>query len=155
MTFLEIFIPGLVVVMALMTILWLASIFLKNASIVDPFWGMGFIVLTCYYYFQTQGNETRKLILLVLVCLWGLRLSLYLAWRNWGKGEDFRYRQFRQKYGPHRYWWFSFFQVFLLQGVLMWLISAPLLGAQFYAAHEAFNPLDLAGILIWLVGLLF
>ncbi len=139
----------------MMTILWIVSIFIKNASIVDPFWGMGFIVLAFYYYFQTNGWETRKIILVVLVCVWGLRLSLYLAWRNWGKGEDFRYQQFRQKYGPHRYWWFSFFQVFLLQGILMWLISAPLLGAQYYTSQSKLNILDIIGVLVWLIGIIF
>ena len=139
----------------MMTILWLVSILIKNAGIVDPFWGMGFVLLAFYYYFQTSGWGTRKIILVVLVCLWGLRLSLYLAWRNWGKGEDFRYRQFRQKYGPHRYWWFSFFQVFLLQGILMWLISAPLLGAQFYPGQAKLNILDIFGVLVWLIGVIF
>jgi steroid 5-alpha reductase family enzyme len=155
MTFLEIFILGLLVVMVMMTILWIVSVFIKNASIVDPFWGMGFVVLAFYYYFQTSGWGTRKIILVVLVCLWGLRLSIYLARRNWGKGEDFRYRQFRQKYGPHRYWWFSFFQVFLLQGILMWLISAPLLGAQYYTGHAKLNMLDILGVLVWLIGIIF
>jgi len=155
MTFLEMFVLGLLVVMIMMTILWIVSIFIKNASIVDPLWGMGFVLLAFYYYFQTSGWETRKIILLVLVCLWGLRLSLYLAWRNWGKGEDFRYRQFRQKYGVHRYWWFSFFQVFLLQGILMWLISAPLLGAQYYTGQAKLNILDILGVLAWLIGIIF
>lgn len=155
MTFLAIFVWGLLVVMIMMTILWIVSIFIKNASIVDLFWGMGFVLLAFYYYFQTGGWETRKIILLVLVCLWGLRLSLYLAWRNWGKGEDFRYQQFRQKYGAHRYWWFSFFQVFLLQGILMWLISAPLLGAQYYSGQAKLNILDILGVLVWLIGIIF
>jgi steroid 5-alpha reductase family enzyme len=155
MTFLDIFMGGLLVVISMMTILWIVSIFLKNASIVDPFWGIGFILLAFYYSFQTAGGTTREIVFLVLVCLWGLRLSIYLAWRNWGKGEDFRYRQFRQKYGAQRYWWISFFQVFLLQGVLMWLISAPLLGAQFHSLSGTFNFLDLAGILVWLVGIVF
>ncbi len=155
MTFLEIFVLGLLVVMVMMTILWIVSVFLKNAGIVDPFWGMGFVLLAFYYYFQTSGWGTRKIILVVLVCLWGLRLSLYLARRNWGKGEDFRYRQFRQKYGPHRYWWFSFFQVFLLQGILMWLISAPLLGAQYYTGQAKLNILDIFGVLAWLIGIIF
>jgi steroid 5-alpha reductase family enzyme len=155
MTFLEIFLPALAVVLVLMTLVWVVSVFKKNASIIDPFWGMGFILLAIYYYFQSGGWEIRKLIILILVSLWGLRLSGYLAWRNWGKGEDFRYRQFREKYGPHRYWWISFFQVFLLQGVLMWLISAPLLGAQYNAVPARLCILDILGMLVWLIGIIF
>jgi steroid 5-alpha reductase family enzyme len=155
MTFLEIFLPGFLVVMAMMTLLWVVSAVIKNAGIVDLFWGTGFVVLAAYYFWQAGGWETRKLILLVLVAIWGLRLSIYLSWRNIGKGEDFRYRQFREKYGVHRYWWVSFFQVFLLQGVLMWLISAPLLGAQFSDTHPQLNVLDGLGMLLWLTGFIF
>lgn len=155
MTFLEIFLPGFLVVMAMMTLLWVVSVVIKNASIVDLFWGTGFVVLAAYYFWQTMGWETRKLILLVLVVIWGLRLSIYLSWRNIGKGEDFRYQQFREKYGVYRYWWVSFFQVFLLQGVLMWLISAPLLGAQYSNTHPKLNVLDGLGMLLWLIGFIF
>jgi steroid 5-alpha reductase family enzyme len=90
-----------------------------------------------------------------MVTLWGLRLSVYLAWRNIGKGEDFRYREFRRHYGEERYWWISYFQTFLLQGILMWLISAPLLGAQYGPAEQSLTILDYAGIVIWIIGIIF
>jgi steroid 5-alpha reductase family enzyme len=138
-----------------MTILWLVSIIIKNVSIVDLFWGFGFVLTCGYYFLNTNGNETRKIILMVLIAVWGLRLSGYLAWRNIGKGEDFRYQQFRQKYGQHRYWWVSFFQTFLLQGILMWLISAPLLGAQFYNKHNSLNIIDIVGLVMWIIGFTF
>jgi len=155
MTFLDVFWPGFPVVMGLMTILWVVSVFLKDVSIVDIFWGFGFVVIGVYYYWQTVGWETRKLIVLVLVIIWGLRLTAHLAYRNIGKGEDFRYRGFREKYGAHRYWWFSFFQVFLLQGVLLWLISAPLLGAQYYNTLPRFTVWDVLGMAVWLTGFVF
>jgi steroid 5-alpha reductase family enzyme len=155
MTFLQIYLLAFLVIMALMSVLWLISIILKNVSIIDPFWSLGFVLTAIFYFANTDGNGLRKIILLILVSLWGLRLSGYLAWRSRGKGEDFRYVEFRKKYGEKRYWWISFFQVFLLQGILMWLISAPLLGAQFYA-HEK-NPgfLDLFGIVFWIIGFIF
>jgi steroid 5-alpha reductase family enzyme len=90
-----------------------------------------------------------------MVTVWGLRLSIYIGWRNKGKGEDFRYREFRKKYGENRYWWISFFQTFLLQGILMWLISAPLLGALYSGADRSFAFLDFIGVIIWSVGLIF
>ena len=90
-----------------------------------------------------------------MVALWGLRLSIYLAWRNIGKGEDFRYREFRRKYGENRYWWISYFQTFLLQGILMWLISAPLLGAQYESIEHSLSILDFAGIIVWISGIIF
>jgi steroid 5-alpha reductase family enzyme len=122
----EIYGWGFLGIWAMVTLLWLLSIPLRNVSIVDIFWGMGFVLTNLWYYIAGEGNPERKLLLLVLVSIWGLRLSIYLAWRNVGKGEDFRYEQFRKDYGPERYWWLSYFQVFLLQGLLMGLIAVPL-----------------------------
>ncbi len=126
MTFFQIYLQAYVVIMIMMTILWISSVILKNVSIVDLFWGIGFILAGGFYFLKAEGLMLRKSILMVMVILWGLRLSAYLAWRNHGRGEDFRYREFRRRYGEKRYWWISFFQTFLLQGTLMWLISAPL-----------------------------
>lgn len=139
----------------MMTILWIASVFLRNVSIVDLFWGFGFVLTGLYYFLNTQGSEPRKILLVVLVTLWGLRLSIYLAWRNTGKGEDFRYGQFRKNYGEKRYWWISFFQTFLLQGVLMWLISAPLLGTQYYGQNIPLSIFDYIGLILWITGFCF
>jgi len=155
MTFIEIFLYAFPVIMVLMTLLWLVSVFLKNASIVDPFWGFGFVVAAVYYFLQTGEMDTRKMLIMILVAVWGLRLSVYLFWRNAGKGEDYRYQEFRKNYGAHRYWWVSFFQVFLLQGILLWLISAPLLGAMFYAGTNPLNIVDFVAVLFWLIGFTF
>ena len=155
MNFLHIYLIAFLVIMSAMSILWVISIILKNVSIVDLFWGFGFVITSTFYFLCTNGNENRKLLILILVACWGLRLSVYLSWRNRGKGEDFRYVQFRQKYGENRYWWISFFQVFLLQGILMWLISAPLLAAQFYGGNNSLGFMDFLGILLWGTGMLF
>lgn len=138
-----------------MAAVWILSVILKNVSIVDYFWGLGFIVAAFYYYMNSDGNMLRKNITIVLVAIWGLRLSGYLLWRNHGKGEDFRYRKFRESYGERRYWWISFFQTFLLQGILMWLISAPLLGAMYSGNKIGFGFIDLAGMVLWLTGFFF
>ena len=87
--------------------------------------------------------------------IWGLRLSGYLSRHNWGKREDFRYKEFRKKYGEKRYWWISFFQTFMLQGILMWLISAPLLGAEYYGYDRNLGILDFIGMFFWITGILF
>jgi steroid 5-alpha reductase family enzyme len=155
-SFLPTFAQAFLVIMAMMTLVWLISLPLRNASIVDIVWGLGFVLAGWFYFTQTDdGFQTRQLLVVALVTIWGLRLSLYLLWRNWGKGEDFRYQEFRQRYGPERYWWFSFFQVFLLQGVLMWLISAPLLGAQYTTQAQSLNWLDGLALLLWTIGFVF
>ena len=141
----------------LITMLWLWSVYLKDVSIVDAFWGCGFVILAIYYFFTTPSSELhpRKILVLVLVGIWGLRLSLYLLIRNWGKPEDFRYQKFRNDYGANRYWWFSFFQVFLLQGILLWIISAPLLSIQYFSSSNPLNYFDYLAIMVWGIGFLF
>jgi steroid 5-alpha reductase family enzyme len=155
MSFFQIYIGAFIIILVLMTVLWAASVILKNVSIVDIFWGAGFVITSGFYFLKTDGFETRKIILMILVAVWGIRLSFYIAWRNKGKGEDFRYREFRKNYGESRYWWISFFQTFLLQGVLMWLISLPLLGAQYYSGNNSLGVVDFIGIFLWITGFIF
>jgi steroid 5-alpha reductase family enzyme len=155
MQFIQIYLLALEAILTMMFLLWITSIIIKNVSIVDLFWGFGFVLVSIIYFLKTDGLEIRKVLILVMVVIWGLRLTIYLAWRNIGKGEDPRYRKFRKDYGEHRYWWVSFFQTFLLQGILMWLISAPLLGAQYYNAENRLGIFDFLGVLIWLAGIVF
>ncbi len=155
MAFMQIWLQALVVIMLMMISLWVISVIIKNVSIVDLFWGLGFAITGGYYFLNTGGLEARKTIVLIMLIIWGLRLSGYLTWRNAGKGEDFRYREFRKKYGETRYWWISFFQTFLLQGFLMWLISVTLLGSQYKTVNSSLGFFDYAGILLWITGLIF
>jgi steroid 5-alpha reductase family enzyme len=86
-----------------------------------------------------------------MVALWAIRLWAHLLWRSLGKSEDPRYRAFRERFGPERYWWVSFFQVFLLLGALVLVISAPLQAALAAPA----GPLrwnHLAGLLLFAAG---
>ena len=152
---LTLFLQASLIVLILFTLLWLLSVRLKNVSIVDLFWGVGFVVVNAFYVGMSGDLTPRKLLMLVLVTVWGARLSIYLTWRNRGKGEDFRYQAFRKKYGPTRYWWVSFFQTFLLQGVLTMLISLPLLGVSMGTPSPSLHALDYVAIVVWLVGFTF
>ncbi len=146
---------GFILLISLLTLLWILSVIIQDASIVDIFWGITFVVTNIYYFFVTNDFYTRKIILLVLVTIWGLRLSIFLAFRNIGKGEDYRYQEFRKKYGPERYWWLSFFQVFLLQGIFSILVSVTLLGTHFSTQSNDLNWLDFLAIFIWMIGFTF
>lgn len=139
----------------LVTILWIWSIIIRNVSIVDIFWGVGFVVVNAFYVFQSGELNDRKILLFILVTIWGLRLAIYLAMRNIGKGEDFRYQEFRRKYGANRYWWISYFQTFILQGTLIMIVSLPLLGIGVSKQSGNLNILDFIGILVWLIGFAF
>lgn len=155
MSFFEIYGIGGLVILMMVTLLWLVSVALKDSSIVDPFWGAGFVVAAWVYFALAEGGvPARRWLLVTLATLWGLRLSLYLLWRNWGKGEDYRYQAFRRNSGE-AYWWVSYFKVYLLQGAIMWLVSAPLLAAQYYAASLTLTLLDYLAVLVWAIGFYF
>ncbi len=143
------------VIFGLMILLWVVSLILRNSSIVDIFWGLGFVIVTWVSYFLSpQGFEPRRLLLNILVSIWGLRLFLYILIRNWGKAEDFRYQKWRQQHGS--IWGLrSLFQVFLLQGELLWLIATPLVWVQVSQAPANLIWLDYLAIPIWLLGFFF
>jgi steroid 5-alpha reductase family enzyme len=142
------------VVVAFLTLIWLLSLVRRDASAIDPFWGLGFIVAVVSYFLLTDGFAGRRILVIVLVSVWGLRLAVYLAWRNRGKGEDPRYQAMRAK-RPNSFWWYSYFQVFLLQAFLLWIVAAPLAAAQGGAEPLHFSILDYAGVVVWAIGFLF
>jgi steroid 5-alpha reductase family enzyme len=155
MDFLQAYVTLGLVNLVSMTSLWLVSLALKNSSIVDIFWGAGFVVTTWAVFLVTPaGFSTRKLLINVLVTIWGLRLTLHILTRNRGKPEDFRYQVWRKEAGK-AWWWRSFFKVFLLQGALMWIIGTPLLAAQISAIPNRLTLIDLIAIPVWLVGFFF
>lgn len=134
--------------------LWLASVACKDASIVDPAWGAGFAAVAWISWFANSPHSPRDLLLACLATVWGMRLSLYLAWRNRGTGEDRRYAAMRARHGD-RFWLRSLRSVFLLQGAILWIISLPL---QALPANDAQRPLgwlDGGGVLLWTCGFVF
>lgn len=141
--------PGLLFVLVGMTALWLVSLAKRNASIVDAFWGLGFVALAWIYALASPGSA-RGLLLAILVSLWGVRLAAYITFRNWGEGEDYRYVAMREGWGAS-FWWISLLQVFVLQGVIMWIVAFPLVAAQ-QGGGSLWTILDRLGLLIWLIG---
>lgn len=155
MNFTNLFLLSGAAILLLMTLLWLLSLKLKNSSIVDIFWGFGFILIVWLVFaLAPHGYLPRRLLVALLVTLWGVRLALHIGSRNWGKPEDFRYARWRKENGP-RWWWVSYFKVFLLQGSIMWILSAPLIAAQTSGFPAILTPMDLLGMCIWGAGLLF
>jgi steroid 5-alpha reductase family enzyme len=137
-----------------MTALWLLSLALRDASIVDIFWGLGFTVIGGLTFLWTDdGDAPRRVLLAALVGVWGLRLAAYLFWRNAGHGEDPRYVAMRRHWGA-RFWWVSLITVFALQGVLMWIVSLPVQLGQL-APGGALNVVDALGVTLYGLGLGF
>lgn len=156
---------SLTVLLAAMILLWLVSLALRNASIVDPFWGIGFVLVTWFTLATGSGFDggPRTWLVTSLVTVWGIRLSLYLLWRNRGHGEDKRYRAMREHHGT-RFWWVSLLTVFVLQGLILWFVSIPIQAVvvshnsaveTLSAADSPLNWLDAFGVVVWCLGLFF
>lgn len=146
---------GLAVALVLMGLVWVGSLATRDASLVDRFWGAGFVVLSWWYFLQGPAGAGHWLprLSLTLVTIWGLRLSLHITWRNWGHGEDPRYAAMRQAGGP-RWHLQSLFTVFGLQGMLLWVIATPLYVAV-TSDRTPSLPLVALGVTCWLVGFAF
>lgn len=151
-SFFSLWLSGLGAVITALTGLWLVSIPLRDVSIVDPAWGLTF-ALQGTVWFSLGADGPRAGLALALVWIWALRLGLYLGWRRRGHGEDFRYQEFRRRFGPERYWWLSLFQVFWLQGGLSALVGLTLLGGM--CGDAPLGALDALGVLVWAFGFVF
>lgn len=148
------FTVGLFVAAIAFFALWLLSLILEDASIVDIFWGPGFILIGAYYAMTASETLSFKgLLVLALVTVWGLRLALHIGFRNAGAGEDFRYRKWREEAGAN-FWWISLLKVFLLQAYVLWIVSSPLLLAHL-GGDEEMTVFGVLGVFLWGFGFLF
>lgn len=130
---------------------WLASLPLRDVSLVDSLWALMFLLLASVYAELDGTPVARTTLVLVLVAIWSLRLSGYLTWRNYGAGEDKRYAEMRANTTGFAYK--SIYIVFGLQALLAWIISLPLLAATLSTTPLGW--LDYAGVALWLVGMVF
>lgn len=146
------YLTALGVILTAGTGVWMVSMLKRDVSIVDSLWPMMFLLAAVVYDLTLTDTGPRAPLLLVLVAIWALRLFVYITWRNWGEDEDRRYQQIRADNQPN-FELKSLIIVFVLQGVIAWVVSLPLLAAIGGAA--SYNLLDFLGVGLWAVGMLF
>jgi steroid 5-alpha reductase family enzyme len=132
---------------------FVAAIIKKDNSIVDIAWGLGFVVIACVNLFISQTSSGRQLLITGLIMIWALRLAGHIFARNKGRGEDFRYAQWREEWGKNIIIK-TFLNVFLLQGLFMLIIAYPIILVN-YTAQKPLNFLDVVGLFVWLMGFFF
>ena len=154
MNILFLLLTNLLILLTLLTVLWWVSTRMKDASIVDIAWGPACALPGVLTFLRTDGADPRATVLTILVSLWAGRLALYLAQRNLGHGEDYRYQKMRaSKSSDEEFARWSLFYVFWLQGVIAWTVSLPVQLGQF--GSSGFGVLALIGVAIFVVGLSF
>ena len=128
---------------------------IKNNSIVDMGWGLGFILVAFVTFYAFGDARFNQKLVTFFTFVWGARLAVYILIRNWGKPEDFRYAQWRRDWGKTvvvR----AFFQVFMLQGVIMFINTLPIVVVNSTAAiNSNLIWLYLLGSIVGLVGFFF
>ena len=142
-----------ITIVIIMVATWLLSLAIKNASIVDIVWGLGFAITSWVLALAIDGDSTRQILLAFMVGLWGVRLGSYLAKRNLGHGEDWRYKAMRKKKGAN-FGLISLVTVFGLQGALMFIVSLPVMFGN-SDSTPGVGPIAVVGIMVWAVGFLF
>jgi steroid 5-alpha reductase family enzyme len=131
-------------------IVWfMISIFLKRNDVADIGWGMGYVLL-CMYHAFTKPIHPVEGVCYLLTITWGIRLSVHLFNRNRHKSEDFRYLQWRRDWGSSFYVR-SFFQVYVLQSLILFLIISPVLYSASFATSQ-WSIFTVIGIVVWLIG---
>ena len=143
---------ALAIVMSFAVLAWGVSLRLRDVSIVDSIWSLMIAATSIAYFALTPQVEPRGYIVLFLVWIWGIRLSVYLTWRNWGLEEDSRYKEIRKNNEPN-FEVKSLYIIFGLQAFAASIVSLSLLAG--IASRSALGWLDLLGLLLWVIGFLF
>jgi steroid 5-alpha reductase family enzyme len=137
-------------------VLWLIALRIRDVSFVDAWWALGMVVLAWASYFGTGAPSPRKLLLLVLCSVWGLRLGLYLLWRWRKNGPDRRYQTMLGKAQAERGMGFARAAlqiVFALQAPLQFIVALPVQLGQLGAGW--IGPLGVVGATLAVIGILF
>jgi steroid 5-alpha reductase family enzyme len=145
--------PVAALVAVYMTAWFVVALVKKDNSVADIAWGLGFVLAAGVTLIRRGDGPDRPVLATTLVLIWGLRLAVHIMFRNRKRGEDYRYAEWRRRWGR----WFvarSYLQVFLLQGFFLLIISSPVILMN-STAQGSLGLLDLAGTAVWVVGFLF
>jgi len=125
----------------------------KRNDVADIAWGLGFVLLTWISLFISQAFGIQNWLVASLVSIWGVRLAWHIHSRNRKKKEDFRYLAWRKEWGK---WFFlrSYIQIYLLQGMFLYLIILPILLVN-QTISDRLIFINFFGIVIWLIGFFF
>ncbi|CAM5569916.1 membrane protein [Streptomyces spiroverticillatus] len=142
--------------LAVMLVTFAVAVRVGMHRVVDAAWGIGFAAVAVVSYVvsgPSVGDDGRRLLVLALTCVWGLRLAAHIAWRGRGHGEDPRYENLLAKAPEGRRNLYAFRMVYLLQGALVWLVSLPVQAGMYVPGSVGW--VGWAGCALWAVGLFF
>ena len=136
-----------------MSFWFIFSVIKKRNDVADVAWGLGFVFLAWSSFFIHQSYEIKPFLVNMLVSIWGIRLAWHIHARNKNKAEDYRYLEWRKQWGS-LFYIRSFLQVYMLQGLFLFLIVFPVLFVNI-ESPSILNIFDYIGVIIWILGFIF
>ena len=133
----------------IVTLLWFSTLKIKRADFIDIYWGPSFFFSALLIFFLNNNFTLANFIVLILVGIWGMRLALYLFFRNIKKDEDKRYVKIRASIGNIG----LYFITYMIQVVLIGLVSLPIQALIIQTEPANLNSISLIGIIIALSGI--
>ena len=123
-------------------------------SVIDTVWGLGFVVVAAISWLLSagQGDDGRRLLLLVLVAVWGARLAVHIGLRSRGGHEDPRYVDMLSS-APGSRNAYALRRVYLPQGVVLFFVSLTVQVGMFNTGKLGW--LAVLGVLLWILGFVF
>ncbi len=149
----QIILISAITVFLFMIFFYIIALLLRNNGIVDVGWGLGFITILAILHIFYPELYLRKILITLLIVLWGFRLTVHIFLRSIGKPEDFRYAQMRNKWGKlaviH-----AFFKIYMLQGIIMLALALPVM-LIFNSNPEKYSLWDMVGVILFVTGFFF
>lgn len=145
----QIFLIAAVVVLVYFSIWALVAIQKKRGDLADIAWGIGFFLISWTAFFFSPFSF-KSLLVNLMVTVWAFRLSTHIFLRNRNRKEDFRYEGLKKKWGVNislR----MFFEIFMLQGAILYIVALPILWINIYVQNLEWNVLGIASA-FWLCG---
>jgi steroid 5-alpha reductase family enzyme len=141
-------------VVAVLAVTYAVAVRQGRHSVMDVAWGPGFVAVAAVSWFLSagEGDDARRLLLLLLTAVWGLRLGTHIGWRARDGHEDPRYVALLGT-APGNRDIYALRRVYLPQGLVMFFVSLSVQIGMF--ATGGLGWLAVLGVLLWLTGFFF
>lgn len=149
-TFLALYGAAFLISFFIMLLLWIAYRTQRSGGIVDIGWCLCFVLTAWAAFFIGEGAFLKRVVMTAMVTVWGGRLGWHLFLRYLKGSEDPRYAKMREEWGGDRSG-MLFLMMFLFQGILVVLISTPIILVNGWANPE-WSYWEIAGIALWAIG---
>jgi steroid 5-alpha reductase family enzyme len=148
---------ALVTLFLYMCFVFVVALFQKNMGIADIAYGWGFVLIALFTLMVGQPG-VAGILATMLSIVWAARLSVRIYLRNKNKPEDYRYASMREKWmkgGKASFAINSFFQVFMLQGLIIFIVALPVSLLNVYGAGVGLTLIGILGVIVWFKGFFF